>query len=350
MTGELTVFRGDYAAYHRQRVERDARAVKDARRRRPAIAREQELVQRYRSHRKFSKMHEHEARLDRLQGEQVEAPRRARKAPPADGAHRPGTGRRARARSSSALEDLVVGYLPDRDGGRRRSVATEPKRVARVPWLTASAGRADRDRRPERGRQDDAPPDDRRRPAAARRPARRSAAPSRSATSPSSATPPSPARRSSTRCLAAMPVTAGEARSYLARFLFRGDDAFKEVRLLSGGERSRLELALLGITPVQPAAPRRADEPPRHPGPRGDRGVPGRDAGDGRSSCRHDRRLLETVCDRLWVVDDGLAVPFDGGYRAWRAAVSDGWSPDAASRVGGPTAPRPPESRRRRRP
>ena len=38
------------------------------------------------------------------------------------------------------------------------------------------------------------------------------------------------------------------------------------------------------------------------------------------SSCRHDRRLLETVCERLWVVDDGLAVPFDGGYRAWRAA------------------------------
>jgi hypothetical protein len=45
----------------------------------------------------------------------------------------------------------------------------------------------------------------------------------------------------------------------------------------------------------------------------------------------HDRRLLETICDRLWVVDDALAVPFDGGYRAWRAAVSDGWSPDAAA-------------------
>ena len=49
--------------------------------------------------------------------------------------------------------------------------------------------------------------------------------------------------------LEAIPVTAGEARAYLARFLFRGDDAFKEVRLLSGGERSRLELALLGILP-----------------------------------------------------------------------------------------------------
>ena len=40
----------------------------------------------------------------------------------------------------------------------------------------------------------------------------------------------------------------------------------------------------------------------------------------------HDRRLLETVCDRLWVVDGGAAAPFDGGYRAWRAAVADGWT------------------------
>jgi ATP-binding cassette subfamily F protein 3 len=49
--------------------------------------------------------------------------------------------------------------------------------------------------------------------------------------------------------LAAIPITAGEARAYLARFLFRGEDVFKEVRSLSGGERSRLELALLGILP-----------------------------------------------------------------------------------------------------
>jgi hypothetical protein len=33
----------------------------------------------------------------------------------------------------------------------------------------------------------------------------------------------------------------------------------------------------------------------------------------------------------LWVVDNGLAVPFDGGYRAWRAAVADGWTVKAAA-------------------
>src|SRR5206468_2126470 len=52
----LTVFRGDYSAYHHQREERDAFAVKNADTQVESIARERELVQRYRSHRKFSKM------------------------------------------------------------------------------------------------------------------------------------------------------------------------------------------------------------------------------------------------------------------------------------------------------
>ncbi|MGH2477166.1 MAG: ABC transporter C-terminal domain-containing protein, partial [Candidatus Limnocylindrales bacterium] len=28
----------------------------------------------------------------------------------------------------------------------------------------------------------------------------------------------------------------------------------------------------------------------------------------------------------LWVVGDGQATAFDGGYRAWRSAVADGWT------------------------
>ena len=44
-----------------------------------SIARERELVQRYRSHRKFSKMHEHEARLEKLLAEKQEAPKAGRR-------------------------------------------------------------------------------------------------------------------------------------------------------------------------------------------------------------------------------------------------------------------------------
>ena len=123
----------------------------------------------------------------------------------------------------------------------------------------------------------------------------------------------------------AVPVTAGEARAYLARFLFRGDDAFKEVRMLSGGERSRLELALLGI---QPSNLLLLDEPTNH------LDIPAREAIEAFMAgspatllvVSHDRRLLETVCDKLWVVGDGAAVAFDGGYREWRAAVAGGWT------------------------
>jgi ATP-binding cassette subfamily F protein 3 len=148
--------------------------------------------------------------------------------------------------------------------------------------------------------------------------------------------------------LAAIPVTAGEARAFLARFLFRGDDVFKEVRALSGGERSRLELALLGIMPSNLLL---LDEPTNH------LDIPAREAIESFMTdspatllvVSHDRRLLETVCTVLWVVDDGLAVPFNGGWREWRAAVADGWTVRIAAEVqahrrGGDRPARPPAS------
>ena len=138
--------------------------------------------------------------------------------------------------------------------------------------------------------------------------------------------------------LAVIPITPGEARGYLARFLFRGDDVFKEVRLLSGGERSRLELALLGILPSNLLL---LDEPTNH------LDIAAREAIEAFLAeapativvVSHDRRLLETICERLWVVDDGLAVPFDDGYRAWRAAVGRA-GPSRPRRRDAPTAAR----------
>src|SRR4029079_9521289 len=125
--------------------------------------------------------------------------------------------------------------------------------------------------------------------------------------------------------LEAIPVTTGEARSYLARFLFRGDDVFKEVRSLSGGERSRLELALLGILPSNLLL---LDEPTNHLDISAREAIESflRETPATLLVVSHDRRLLETVCDRLWVVGDGQATPFDGGYRAWRQATAAGWT------------------------
>jgi ATP-binding cassette subfamily F protein 3 len=325
----LTAFRGDYSAYHRQRVERDERAAKEADTHEEQIARERELVQRYRSHRKFSKMHEHEARLERLQAEQREAPRASRKlalpsrALAGDGPSRSGE-------IVVRLEDAVVGYLPGRGGsGGNGRGSPDPVSVAKAPFLAAQRGERIGIVGPNgagkttllRTIAGELPPLDgsitfgNKTQLGYLAQLRGGAIPGATVLD---------------ALLEAIPVTPGEARGYLARFLFRGDDVFKEVRKLSGGERSRLELAVLGI---QPSNLLLLDEPTNH------LDIAAREAieaflADTSATLlivSHDRRLLETVCERLWVVGDGLAVPFDGGYRAWRAALANGWTTTSAA-------------------
>ena len=326
---KLTAFRGDYSAYHRQRVERDARSAKEADSQADSIERERELVQRYRSHRKFSKMHEHEARLERLQAERVEAPRSGRRLRLPAGSLVGG----GAARSGEIVvraENLVVGYLPGRGAlDAEGRPATEARRVATAPFLATQRGDRIGIVGPNgagkttllRTIAGDLPPID-------------------GSLSFGNAVQPGylaqlrgaaiPGTTVLDALIEAIPVTPGEARSFLARFLFRGDDVLKEVRLLSGGERSRLELALLGILPSNLLL---LDEPTNH------LDIPAREAIETFMVespatllvVSHDRRLLETVCSTLWVVDDALAVPFAGGWKEWRAAVADGWTIQAAA-------------------
>jgi ATP-binding cassette subfamily F protein 3 len=320
----LTAFRGDYSAYHRQREERDARTEKDAETQAESIAREKELVQRYRSHRKFSKMHEHEARLEKLQAERVETPKASRKLRLPAGALAGG----GPSRSGEIVvraENLVVGYLPGRgamDADGRP--ATEPRRVATAPFLAAQRGDRIGIVGPNgagkttllRTIAGDLPPLD------GTLTFGNAVQPGYLAQLRDAAIPGTTVLDA---LLEAIPVTPGEARGFLARFLFRGDDVFKEVRSLSGGERSRLELALLGILPSNLLL---LDEPTNH------LDIPAREAIETflvespatLLVVSHDRRLLETVCSTLWVVDDGQAAPFAGGWKAWRAAVADGWT------------------------
>jgi ATP-binding cassette subfamily F protein 3 len=320
----LTVFRGDYSAYHRQREERDARAAKDAGTQTEQIAREQELVQCYRSHRKFSKMHEHEARLERLQAERREAPRASRRLALPHSALA-GAGPARSGEIAVRVEDLAIGYLPGRGAVRPDGEpATEPQVVARIPFLAAQRGERIGIVGPNgagkttllRTIAGDLQPLD-------------GTLTFGHAVQIGYLAQLRGAAIAGTTVLDALldtiPVTPGEARGYLARFLVRGDDAFKEVRSLSGGERSRLELALLGI---QPSNLLLLDEPTNH------LDIPAREAIEAfmRDSAAtllvvsHDRRLLETVCDRLWVAGEGAATAFDGGYREWRRAVASGWT------------------------
>jgi ATP-binding cassette, subfamily F, member 3 len=331
----LAAFRGDYSAYHRQRLERDARAAKEGESQAESIARERELVQRYRSHRKFSKMHEHEARLERLQAEQVETPKgRRRLRLPSAGLVGGGPSRSGEI--VVRADDLVVGYLPE------RGVEDGPVRVAGAPFLAAHRGE----------RIGIVGPNGAGKTTLLRTIAGELPALDGSVTFGTSVqigylaqlrAAAIPGASVLDALLGALPVTPGEGRAYLARFLFRGDDVFKEIRLLSGGERSRLELALLGVTSSNLLL---LDEPTNH------LDVDAREAIEGFLGespatilvVSHDRRFLDTICERLWVVEDGLVAIFDGGYRAWRDAVGGGWT--AASAVEGERRRLHPELRR----
>ena len=108
-------------------------------------------------------------------------------------------------------------------------------------------------------------------------------------------------------------LTAGEARSMLARFLFRGDDVFKQVGDLSGGERNRLVLAKLMVTRPNVLV---LDEPTNH------LDIDSREAlGEALQTfdgtiilTSHDRYLLKGIANRIVEVANGRVKVFDGNY------------------------------------
>ena len=113
-----------------------------------------------------------------------------------------------------------------------------------------------------------------------------------------------------------------ELRDYLGGFDFRGDMATRAVEPFSGGEKSRLALALLIRTKPNLLL---LDEPTNH------LDLEMREAltfamqefEGGMVVVSHDRHLLRTCADELLLVADGRATEFDGDlddYAAWLAA------------------------------
>lgn len=106
-------------------------------------------------------------------------------------------------------------------------------------------------------------------------------------------------------------ATPGAVRAQLGRFGFSGERATQKVGSMSGGERARLALAL-----ITRDAPHLLilDEPTNH------LDVDSREAlvqalNDYSGAVvivSHDRHMIELVADRLVLVDNGTAQPFDG--------------------------------------
>jgi ATP-binding cassette subfamily F protein 3 len=103
------------------------------------------------------------------------------------------------------------------------------------------------------------------------------------------------------------------ARTYLARFLFRGDDVHRPVSALSGGERSRLALACLLVEGANLLI---LDEPTNH------LDIQSREtleemltAYDGTVVfVSHDRFFIDRVATRVWDIAEGRLIPYLGNF------------------------------------
>jgi ATP-binding cassette, subfamily F, member 3 len=102
-------------------------------------------------------------------------------------------------------------------------------------------------------------------------------------------------------------------RTFLGRLLFRGDDAFKVIRSLSGGEKSRVALAKLML---DDAGLLLLDEPTNH------LDIPAQEMLEEALQdfegtivfVSHDRYFIDAIATRLWVVDQGKVTTHLGNY------------------------------------
>lgn len=126
-----------------------------------------------------------------------------------------------------------------------------------------------------------------------------------------------PSRTVIEELLADADLTAREARDLLARFLFMGDDAFKLVEVLSGGEQCRLALAKVLATGPNLLL---LDEPTNH------LDIASREALEDALrgfngtilTASHDRYLLDAIADEVIEIRDGRSVHYLGNYSTYR--------------------------------
>ncbi|NLL48482.1 MAG: ABC-F family ATP-binding cassette domain-containing protein [Firmicutes bacterium] len=111
----------------------------------------------------------------------------------------------------------------------------------------------------------------------------------------------------------------GVLRSVLARFLFQGEDVFKQTSVLSGGERNRLALARLLLHRPNFLV---LDEPTNH------LDIYAREAletalgefGGTIIFVSHDRYFIDKLATHVWTLEEGSCRSFVGGYAAYEEA------------------------------
>ena len=125
------------------------------------------------------------------------------------------------------------------------------------------------------------------------------------------------------------------ARDRLGAFLFQGEDVFKKVGELSGGEKSRLRLCMLMDEKINLLI---LDEPTNH------LDIASREWIEAAIEefegvllfVSHDRYFIDKFAERIWLLEDGKIRDFKCGYSKYRSILEH----EAAARVTAPAAPR----------
>ncbi|TYP75491.1 ribosomal protection-like ABC-F family protein [Paenibacillus methanolicus] len=110
----------------------------------------------------------------------------------------------------------------------------------------------------------------------------------------------------------------GEARARLAKYLFYGADVFKQVGQLSGGEWTRLRLALLVLRKPNVLI---LDEPTNHMDIASKEAL--EEALDDYQgtllAITHDRYFINRLAEKVWVLEQGRISAYLGGYDDYEA-------------------------------
>ncbi|CAD5227465.1 unnamed protein product [Bursaphelenchus xylophilus] len=114
--------------------------------------------------------------------------------------------------------------------------------------------------------------------------------------------------------------TQEEYRAALGRFGLSGDIVFQSIETLSGGQKSRLAFAMLGLQKPNYLI---LDEPTNHLDVEtvDALGVALNDFNGGVVLVSHDERLIDLVCKELWVVKDRTVTRLDGGLEEYKKHV-----------------------------
>lgn len=109
------------------------------------------------------------------------------------------------------------------------------------------------------------------------------------------------------------------ARDRLASFRFRGEDVFKPVSALSGGEQSRLRLCMLMDAQINLLI---LDEPTNHLDLASREWIEEavEDYEGALLFVSHDRYFINRFATRVWMLENGKITDFEGGFEAFQAA------------------------------